>query len=630
MINFSRISIICCLMLIGCQRLIAQTATISGNITDVRALSSDTVYIVEGKVYIKDGGVLFVPPGTIIRGDKDSKGTLICTKTGILAAQGTPEQPIIFTSAEAIGDRQPGDWGGLVFCGNAPINAVGGTSSLPGLDAASSSFGGIDAFDSRGGLQYVRIEYGGGSSTPTNKLAGLTLAGIGAGTLIDHVMVSYSGDDAFEIRGGTMNAKYLVAVGTTDDDYETDLGWSGNIQFAVGYRDPALGDASGSNGFESDNDDAGSTNEPKTNGVFSNVTMLGPIQDIFSEYDANYKRAAHLKNNTELKLFNSILAAYPVGLMIDGMDCEANADLDLIKVKNSVIAIITDSLVENQSLETQLGSLWNISSWFNTPEFENALIDSITGLGLVDPFNATKPDLRISPTSPLAIGGASFDDTDLDPTFFTPTSYQGAFGQVENWFGCWVNFIPQETNYDFPGTTVAPTIAFFSFESDSGSLTIDFLNLSSSSDAFLWNFGVDSINSDTSSLINPSYTFPDTGTYFIQLIAYGCTVDTFITELVITQEGGLLIDDVSYIDNFSIYPNPAKEHASIEIIASKSTEALISIYDLKGQLVLETVRGQLSPGSNKVDINTDSLEPGVYLIYVYNNGVGKSERLIIQ
>ncbi|HCK21699.1 MAG TPA: hypothetical protein DHW15_05925, partial [Bacteroidetes bacterium] len=108
------------------------------------------------------------------------------------------------------------------------------------------------------------------SSTPANKLAGLTLAGVGLGTLIENVMVSYSGDDAFEIRGGTMNAKYLVANGSVDDDFETDLGWTGNIQFAAGYRDPSLGDASGSNGFESDNDDTGSANTPKTNGVFSN------------------------------------------------------------------------------------------------------------------------------------------------------------------------------------------------------------------------------------------------------------------------------------------------------------------------------------------------------------------------
>ena len=630
MLNFTRTILIVCFLLVCQQLLIAQTATISGNITDVRALSADTVYTLEGKVYIKDGGVMFVPPGTIIRGDKDSKGMLICTKTGILAAQGTPEQPIIFTSSEAIGERQAGDWGGLVFCGNAGINATGGSASLPGLDAADGAYGGANAFDSRGGLQYVRIEYGGGSSSPANKLAGLTLAGVGLGTLIENVMVSYSGDDAFEIRGGTMNAKYLVANGSVDDDFETDLGWTGNIQFAVGYRDPSIGDASGSNGFESDNDDTGSANTPKTNGVFSNVTLLGPIQDIFTEYDANYKRAAHLKNNTELKFFNSILGAFPVGLMVDGMDCEANADLDFIKVKNSAIAIITDSFVENQLLETQLGSLWNIESWYNTPEFDNFQFDSISGIGFVDPFNATKPDLRFESTSTLAVVGASFDDTDLDPTFFIPTTYIGAFGQVENWFGCWVNFIPQETNYDFPGTTLAPTIAFFSFETDSGSLTIDFVNLSSSSDAYFWNFGIDSINTDTSSLVNPSFTFPDTGTYFIQLIAYGCTVDTFITELVITQEGGLLIDDISYIGEFKIFPNPANDRATIEIYATKTTEGLISIYDLKGQMMLESIRGQLSPGTNHINMDLQTLNPGVYIVYVFNNGIGRSERLIIQ
>jgi hypothetical protein len=186
-----------CVLIQG--KILGQTATLSGEITGSVSLSNDTIYIIEGFVYIKDGGLLFIEPGTILRGDKDSKGTLICTKTGILLAQGTPEQPIVFTSNEPEGTRAAGDWGGVIILGEAPINVPGGTAIIEGgIDTpdGDGEYGGANSADVSGGLQYVRIEYAGIAFTPGNEINGLTLGGVGNATLIDHVMVSYSGDDS--------------------------------------------------------------------------------------------------------------------------------------------------------------------------------------------------------------------------------------------------------------------------------------------------------------------------------------------------------------------------------------------------------------------------------------------------
>ena len=161
--------------------------------------------------------------------------------------------------------RSYGDWGGLVLCGNAPTNkhdsgagvgiAEGGIGSL---------YGGPDGADNSGVLQYVRIEFPGIGLTAVanSEINGLTLYAVGSGTTIDHIQVSYSGDDSYEWFGGTVNCKYLVALRGWDDEWDTDNGYSGKVQFYVSLRDPAIADQSTSNGFESDNDADGSTLTP--------------------------------------------------------------------------------------------------------------------------------------------------------------------------------------------------------------------------------------------------------------------------------------------------------------------------------------------------------------------------------
>ncbi|MCB0545816.1 MAG: hypothetical protein KDC70_19975, partial [Saprospiraceae bacterium] len=200
--------------------------------------------------------------------------------------------------------------------------------------------------DNSGILRYVRIEYPGIAFQPNNEINGLTMGDVGAGTTIDHVQVSYSGDDSYEWFGGTVNCKHLIAYRGLDDDFDCDFGYSGNVQYAFSVRDPQVADISGSNGFEIDNDGNGSTNTPKTKPTFSNVTIVGP--DPAGPVDALYKRAGHLRRNSEPGIFNSVLIGkYEVGFLIDGNACADNATNNLLEIKNTVVAGPTTLLSTN-------------------------------------------------------------------------------------------------------------------------------------------------------------------------------------------------------------------------------------------------------------------------------------------
>ena len=155
-------------------------------------------------------------------------------------------------------------------------------------------------------LKYVRIEFPGIAFQPDKEINGLTMGGVGSGTTIDYVQVSFSGDDSYEWFGGAVNAKHLIAFRGWDDDFDTDYGYRGMVQYAVSLRDPAVADAgSGSNSFESDNDAAGSEETPYTQALFSNVSSFGPLVTPATTINPNYKRAMHLRRNTKLNIYNS-------------------------------------------------------------------------------------------------------------------------------------------------------------------------------------------------------------------------------------------------------------------------------------------------------------------------------------
>lgn len=202
-------------------------------------------------------------------------------------------------------------------------------------------------------------------------------------------------------------------------------------------RDPNFADVSGSNGFESDNDATGSANSPQTNPTFSNITVIGAIQNEGDIINVNYKRGAHLRRNTSTDIFNSVIVGYPSGIMIDGALCEASALANTLKIQNTIIA------GHNNDFELAVGNAFDIAAWFNTPAYNNTIYDLSSDLMLTDAYNVTSPNCVPMAGSPL-LTGASFAAPEL--AGFNNVAYRGAFGTL-NWTSCWANWDPQNTNY---------------------------------------------------------------------------------------------------------------------------------------------------------------------------------------
>ncbi|MCB0767761.1 MAG: hypothetical protein KDB95_11190 [Flavobacteriales bacterium] len=413
----------------------SNTVTVSGSITANTAWDNDHQYLLSGFVYVEDGVTLTIERGTVIKGDKPTKGTLIVKRGARILADGTVTEPIVFTSNQPAGSRDRGDWGGVIICGRAPHNQPSDPIVEGGPDA---TYGGTNPADDSGILRYVRIEFGGIALQPNQEINGLTLASVGSGTVIDHVQVSYSGDDSFEWFGGTVNAKHLVALAGLDDDFDQDFGWQGMAQFALALRDPNSADVSGSNGFECDNDAAGNSAAPYSQGTWSNVTILGPLT-VSNTINDLYKRSMHLRRNTQTRVYNSVFTGYPTGLLLDGSTTEANATNNDLQIRNTVLAGMTSNFA------VASGSSWDLSSWFSTAGWNNAVYPNTSDLGLALPTSLTNPQL-LPENASLLMSGADFSNAPLTNSFYEVVSYRGAFGTTD-WTSGWTNFNPQNTAY---------------------------------------------------------------------------------------------------------------------------------------------------------------------------------------
>ncbi len=417
----------------------ASTVIVNSNILTNKTWFRTNTYILQGFIYVKSGATLTIQSGTIIKGDKATKGSLIVERGCQLIANGTLTQPIVFTSNQPVGSKAPGDWGGVILLGNGHVNQPGGTAIIEGgFTAPDGVYGGgaspNDA-ESSGSLKYVRIEYAGIAFQPNNEINGLTLGAVGAGTTLEHIQVSYSGDDSFEFFGGAVNAKWLVAFRAIDDDFDTDFGYTGKLQFCVALRDPNVADqVSLSNGFESDNDGTGSSLTPITSATMCNITILGgnPSNSAF------FNAAARLRRNTQESLYNTILMGYPAGLHIDGTASEANATNNLLQFQNNIIAGCTNALKVNT------GSTFDIASYV-TSQGGNTILTNNSDAQLTDPYNLSAPNFVPQGGSP-ALSGASFSNSRLQDPFFTSVSYRGAFG-TSDWTKCWTEWDPQNQSY---------------------------------------------------------------------------------------------------------------------------------------------------------------------------------------
>jgi hypothetical protein len=418
--------------------------TIKNTITGTVTLSASKTYILKGLVTVKDGATLIIPAGTTIKGYgvAGQKGVLLVAKGGKLNSNGSANNPVIFTSNEPT--PATGDWGGIIVLGQAPTNKPA-TTFIEGIpNTSDSQYGGTLSTDNSGTITYTRIEYAGGVYQGTignnNEVNGLTLGGVGSLTTINHVQVSYSGDDSFEFFGGTVSPKFLISYRALDDDFDFDFGYQGKLQFLISLRDPEINDQSKSNGIECDNDNTGiATNTPRTRPIISNLTVLGndgvvdsnPDLPVMSAtgVDGAFQAGAHFRRNASLKVRNSIFLGFPIGLLVDGNVTADSLAAGTAEFRKNLVHANTSGKAFAVASGTTTYTDATLKTFLTNATNANVELATSSAASLVDPFNLTgvnSTQFFISSSSATAATGADFTGGSF-ASGFTTVAYRGAF-----------------------------------------------------------------------------------------------------------------------------------------------------------------------------------------------------------
>jgi hypothetical protein len=313
---------------VGCN---LPVQNVSGNITSANNhWTADRIWEIDGIVNVQNGVTLTIDAGTYIKAKPNTNntptGVLVVQNGGKLYANGTSTAPVVFTSYNLLdcddeSVAAPGDFGGVVILGDAPINSSSGTATIEGLSGAQYQYGGSNASHDGGSLTYVRIEYAGFdllAPNSGNEINGLTLGGVGNLTELENIQVSYGKDDAFEFFGGTVNASNIIAFAQDDDGFDFDSGYTGTITNALALADinsthSTSGGVSDTNGIELDNNATGTSTTLITHPVINGLTIVG-----VSSSTTLYENGIHVRRSGQLTANDAVVVGYPRGIYVEG------------------------------------------------------------------------------------------------------------------------------------------------------------------------------------------------------------------------------------------------------------------------------------------------------------------------
>jgi hypothetical protein len=410
---------------------IAVAAAITADVTwthcNTYLLPTDT------KVAVRAPAILTIEPGTTIKGAGNS--ALVITMGAKIIANGTASAPIVFTSNKAVGSRAPGDWGGIIIMGKAPIN-VNANSTPPAATAifeaygaaeADGMFGGTDPDDSSGSLKYVRSEFGGFAYMPSREWNNFTFCGVGRGTVIENIQSHKGADDAVEFFGGTVNAKRLVLTQNEDDGLDSDNGWQGKAQFVV-IQHVAPRGTDASNGYESDNhaNAPSYTAVPRTMPLIYNVTSIGK-----KDYIGAASFGALFRRGTGGTYYNHIITKWASGVVeVRDADTMAQITANMLFIKNS---IFFDNMGADGNWPAAMatGDIDEKTIFLNTA-WMNREVDPMLG----DASSLTAPNFKPATGSPALTGGAAPPN---DGFFDMTATFVGAVG-ADDWTAGWTSY----------------------------------------------------------------------------------------------------------------------------------------------------------------------------------------------
>lgn len=378
------------------------SCVLSGEIKQDITLTKNIQWILSGGVFIGgdnvDSATITINPGTQIFGQQGADFLWIRRGSKIMA-EGTPDNPIVMSGPL---QQAAGEWGGLVLAGNAPVNGCneGVTPCVIPFEAITSEFfGGNNPADNSGVIKYTQILFAGFAVRPNEELNGLTLNGVGSGTVIDFVHVHAGLDDGVEMFGGTAQMKHLMLTDIGDDSLDWGSGWKGRAQFVLIKQSADDGDR----GIEADNNEVNNDISPRAKPILSNITMIGaPVAT----------EGALLRRGTGANIWNSVITGFPVCITIDGEATFQNAGFpgnlsSELTMTNSFVNCPTGFTDGN-------GATFSVADWFTSQsgnKQENPLL------------NGYLP----AAGSPLTLGGAPVNDP-----FFDTVDYAGAFKDADD------------------------------------------------------------------------------------------------------------------------------------------------------------------------------------------------------
>ncbi|MBO9584434.1 MAG: hypothetical protein J7574_09775 [Flavobacterium sp.] len=367
---------------------------LAGNITENTKLMKKNVYILQGNVYVTNNAVLTIDPGTVIIGDAATKGTLVITKGAKIMAEGQETDPIVFTSNASM--RKAGDWGGLVILGDAPINKFGGVGSYNmDLDPTLTVYGGNNVASSSGVLKFVRIEFAGKKVKGADSFNGLTVAGAGNKTILENIMVSYSGGDSFAFYGGDVNASQLVSYKSINDDFKITQGAQCRLFNSLAVRSSYLSsNKDGSRCLEVKAFEKKNETDFTRKSTFvsaSNLTMLNDSENIKADIQSGLvKEAIYVAENASLELKRSVVSGFNPAVLLDSQTAVNADNLKKIKFQEMFFNqcsgnIFTENNSDNSDLE----------NWYGNTVFSNVYSQTDNKETFVDIYNAKRPDYRL-------------------------------------------------------------------------------------------------------------------------------------------------------------------------------------------------------------------------------------------
>ncbi|WP_264543786.1 MULTISPECIES: hypothetical protein [Flavobacterium] len=361
---------------------------LAGVISQNMMLYKKNTYLLMGNVYVANGATLFIEPGTVIRGDFETGGTLVITKNAKVIALGNETDPIVFTSNRPSSERKPGDWGGIVVMGEATTNNFTGRLDL-NIESQYNNYGGSKDEGDSGILKYVRIEFAGkkGKNGLNNK--GLSLAGLGSKSIVSNVQVSFCNDDAFVFYGGILTVDNLVSFKNMNTDYEFTEGAQSIITNSLTIKNPYSSRPGESRCLEVKSYEVASKADLSkrfTNIIANNITLVNESV----EGNGLIKEAILIKENCSFNISNSVVSGFSQSVLFDKGFKVKLENLEKIKLRGLLFNNCSGYVVSENSEYNQ-----QIKNWYSA---NNNVIEysTISDVALFSEIDLKKlPDYRI-------------------------------------------------------------------------------------------------------------------------------------------------------------------------------------------------------------------------------------------